>query len=129
MDDKTGIDWLTRFMSAGVGGASALLAIGASPPLTHREGLFRVGFGTVVTFCCTGQALSLMNIPATVDAVLTTALVIGSGAWYVFGAFILILQRSSFTLARWLVKKVTGIEIGPDGMPVEAPPANREAGT
>jgi hypothetical protein len=123
MDEhRTGIDWMTRFMSAGVGGASALLALGASEPNSKREALFRVGFGTFVTFCCTGMVLDLLKINPTVDAVLTAALVIGSGAWFIFGAFIVLLSRSNVTIARWIVKKFTGIEVGPDGLPLAPTP-------
>lgn len=124
MDDtKNGMDLLTRCMGSTIGGVSALLAIGASPPASHREGLTRVACGTLVTYCCTGIVLDLVGLPITVDRVLTCALLLGAGSWWLFAAFVSVMQRSNTYLARWFVKKVTGMEIPPDaGQPPPQPP-------
>lgn len=113
MDDtKPGIDLLTKCMSAAVGSASALMAIGASPPKTTYEGMARVAFGAIISYCSTGLILEKMGFAVTVDSVLTCALVLGGGSWWVFTAFIAICSRSNSVIARWIVKKVTGIDPG-----------------
>lgn len=128
MDDtKNGVDLLTRCMSAGVGSASALMAIGASPPKTTYEGMARVAFGAIISYCSTGLVLEKLGISVTVDSVLTCALVLGGGSWWVFTAFIAICSRSNSVIARWIVKKVTGID--PGSMNGTEPPQTPGGGT